>query len=77
MNKLWNYIDGREFSDEGKIRVFLFLICVFSGVVGLIAWLIIRNFTLNTFECALCFVGYPAFIGYIGGFIYLCKNNER
>lgn len=78
MSRLWNWINSREFSDEGKVRVFLFLTCAVSGVIGYAVWLILKDINFNSFESALCFVGYPALIvGYLGGFIFLCKNKEE
>ena len=77
MTRLWNLIDSKEFSYEGKIRIFFSLNCLLYCVLGLIVWLVVRKLVpnINTWDWALCFVIYPGFfIGYIGGFIYLCRK---
>lgn len=80
MTRLWNLIDNRKLSDEGKIRVFFFLNCLVYCVIGLLVWLVLSRLviSINTLEWALCFSIYPAFfVGYIGGFIYLSRKEQR
>lgn len=78
MKLIWNLISKKEFSYEGKIRVFLFLNCALFGMLGFLVWMIFKNITIGTLECALCFVGYPAFVlGYLRGVIFLCRQNEE
>ncbi len=75
MNKIWKWVDRHDWSDEGKIRAFLLLNSVCCGLLGLLVWLILRNFAFHTVACAICFVGYPGFfVGLFGGFIFLCRN---
>lgn len=78
MSSLWNLIDSKEFSDEGKIRAFFFLNCLVYCIFGFLVWLVISRVepNMNTWDWALCLAIYPGFfIGYIGGFIYLCRRN--
>lgn len=77
MTRLWNLIDKKEFTDEGKIRVFFSLNCLIYCAIGFLLWLVINRFVpnINTRDWALCFAMYPGFfIGYIGGFIFLCRK---
>ena len=75
MNKLWDLVNNRELSDEGKIRIFLFLNCFISGCIGVTVWWLIKNVAFNSKECAICFACYAAFfLGYVRGFIFLCKQ---
>lgn len=75
MSKLWNWIDKKELSDEGKIRIFLFVNCFVYGIAGFVAWTIIKNFAFNSFEYALSFIGYATFfLGYVRGFIFLSRQ---
>ena len=75
MSGLWKWIDVKEISKEEKIRVFLFLNCLIHGVLGLLVWLVVSRFMLNTLGWAFCFIGYPGFfIGFVGGFLYLCRQ---
>ena len=74
MKMIWNWIDKRDFTNEGKIRTFLFLNCVIFGLLGFIVWLFMKPYLFNSIEGALCFTGYSVFgFGFLGGFIFLCK----
>ena len=78
MSKLWCLIDNRDFSNEGKIRVFVTLNCLIYCAVGFFIWLVASRFVLHikTLEWAICFATYPGFfIGYIGGFVFLCRKS--
>lgn len=75
MSVLWKWIDGKDFTEEGKIRFFLIFNCILFSLLGLLAWLIVSRFVLNTLIWAICFTGYPGFfVGFIGGYLYLCRN---
>lgn len=75
MNHLWNWVDRREMTDAGKIRIFLLMNCLLCSVLGLVVWLFVSRFALNTWDWALCFVGYPGFfVGFLGGCMYLCRQ---
>lgn len=77
VTRLWNFIDNKEFTDEGKLRVFFSLNCIIYCSIGFIVWSVISRFVphMNTWDWALCFVLYPGFfIGYIGGSIFLCRK---
>lgn len=77
MSRLWRLIDNKKYSEERKIRIFLFINCLKYGVLGFLIWLVVKMFALNTWEWALCFICYPGFlIGYIGSFIFLCLKNK-
>lgn len=75
MNILWNWVNDKEHSYEWKSRLFLTLNCIIFAILGLVLWMIIRNFAFNTLEYAICFVGYPGFcVGYLGGFVFLYRQ---
>lgn len=75
MSRLWKWVDRRKLSRENKTRLFLFLNSLIYSGEGFLAWLLISKFALGTWDWALCFVGYPGFfVGYIGGFIFLCRQ---
>lgn len=75
MKLLWNWTDKKDYLDEAKMRIFLFLNCVFTGVFGLVIWMIIRNFICHSATNAICFIGGLVFaLGYLRGFIFLCRR---
>lgn len=75
MSKLWDWVNEKNFSSVIKVRMFLLINCIKYGIQGLIVWMLISRFALNSYDWALCFTGYPGFfIGYIGGLIFLCRK---
>lgn len=75
MNRLWNGINKLNYAYEMKIRIFLALNSIIYGLLGLAAWILIRNAACFSAEYIICFVGYPGFfIGYLGGFIFLSRQ---
>lgn len=75
MKRLWNWIDTKNFTKESKIGVFLSLNCILYGLIGFVIWLMVRNVAFDTWESALCFVGYPSvFVGFLGGYFFLCRQ---
>lgn len=76
MSRLWKWIDVRKMSYKAKTRWFLFLNSLLYSAVGFFAWIIVSRFALDSWDWALCFVGYPGFfVGYIGGFLFLSRHN--
>lgn len=75
MARLWNWIDGKNFTNDNKIRIFLLLNCLKYSLYGFAVWLLISRVAFTTYDWAICFVGYPAFFGgYVGGFLFSCRN---
>ena len=75
MSRLWKWIDEKNISKEVKAKLFLFVNSIMFGVIGLVLWVIVSGFGLNSWDWALCFIGYPGFfIGYIGGFVFLGRK---
>lgn len=75
MSKLWEWMDKKDLTKEGKIRGFLALNCMIFSILGFFVWLTVSRFALSTIEWAICFVGYPGFfIGYLGGFLFLSRR---
>lgn len=76
MDKLWNWVDYKALSRDGKVRIFLCLNCLKYGFLGFVAWLLVSRIALGTVDWAICFVGYPGFfVGYLGGILYLCQKH--
>ena len=75
MSGLWKWVDDKNISREAKTGIFLFFNSILWGVIGFVTWIFVSMFALSTWDWALCFVGYPGFfVGYIGGFIFLCQQ---
>lgn len=75
MSILWKWVDKKEISNNAKSRLFLILNSLMCSVIGFLIWIIVSRFALNTWDWAICFIGYSGFfIGYIGGFIFLCQR---
>lgn len=76
MNILWKKIEKSKLNNKAKTYLFLFFNSVMCGVLGLLVWLVVSRFALNTIDWAICFAGYPAlFIGLFGGFFFLFRKN--
>ena len=75
MSRLWKWVDKKEISNDAKSKLFLILNSLICSAIGFFVWIVVSRFALNTWGWAICFVGYPGFfIGYIGGFIFLCQR---
>lgn len=75
MSRLWKWVDNKNFSYDAKVKLFLAINCLKYCFLGFVLWMVVSHFVLSTYDWALCFIGYPGFfIGYIGGFIYLCRH---
>ena len=58
-----------------NIPLFLFLTTLFSSLMGYLVWYGIHFFLCNSTSAAICFIGYAGyFIGFLGGILYLYKN---
>ena len=73
MRKLWklsgHLVDGDV---QSRRRCFLMMNMVLSGLAGLVVWLVVRLYALDSLDWLACFVGFPAMLhGLIGGCIYL------
>ena len=75
MGILWEWLDKKNMNEERKMHLFLFLNTIIFSIIGFLVWLAVSKFALNSLTWALCFIGYSGFfIGYLGGFIYLCSK---
>lgn len=75
MELLWSVLEKSKASDSDRKHLFLFFNSICFGILGFIIWLIVSRFTMETVGWMICFIGYPGyFIGFIGGFIYLCRK---
>jgi hypothetical protein len=62
---------------ERRYWCFRILNCFIAGFIGLIVWLIVRLFALDSIDWLICFVGYPVmFHGVIGSSIYLMNVDD-
>ena len=62
---------------ERRHWCFRLLNCVTAGLTGLLAWLMIRGFALDSTDWLICFVGYPViFHGLLGSSIYLMNVED-
>ena len=78
MSRLWKWIDVRKMSYKAKTRWFLFLNSLLYSAVGFFAWIIVSRFALDSWDWALCFVGYPGvFAGYFAGIIFLMVTTKK
>lgn len=73
MNRMWERITRKNYSEDKRIKIFLFYNCIKFCLIGFIVWLLVSRRYLNTLEWAICFIGYPGmFLGYFGGLTFLC-----
>ncbi len=74
MDFVWKLVNKRNNSETG-VDAFLLLNTIIWSVVGLLFWLIVRNFGLKTIDWAICFVGcFGYMIGFLGGVFYLWRR---
>lgn len=75
MEKLWNWVDSKQISEDSKNRLFLLLNCLKYGFLGYVVWVVISFVAFNNVIWAICFTGYSGlFIGYFGGILFLCRK---
>ena len=70
MKSLWNYIDQKNWTEGSKYRITLIILSILFSTAGLLTWLVIRIWALQTFDWMLCFVGYPILIAILVLFFY-------
>ena len=75
MGILWEWLEKKKMDEESKMQLFLFFNTINFGIIGFLVWLVVSRFALHSLTWVLCFIGYSGFfIGYIGGFIFLCRK---
>ena len=79
MRTLWQ-LSGLLIDPESKKSrelCFRFLSFLLFGLTGLLIWLIVRQFVLDSTEWLLCFAGFPAvFCGLFGASIYILNMKD-
>lgn len=74
MRYIWNYVNALHVKRILKNCIYVICLTVLSAIIGAVAWLIARNLGFSGIDWLLCFVGYPATIGYFGGILYLYNH---
>lgn len=60
-----------------RCRCFRILNCIVAGLFGLILWLIVRLFALDSPDWMICFIGYPVVVhGLFGSTLYINAHND-
>lgn len=79
MRTLWElsgYLIDPE-NRKSRENCFRFMNFLLFGLIGLIIWLIVRQFALDSTEWLLCFIGFPAvFCGLFGASIYILNVKD-
>ncbi|MDO4487850.1 MAG: hypothetical protein Q4B67_02000 [Eubacteriales bacterium] len=74
MNRILQYIDSRDWKANKKYKVAMAVVGTIFGILGLIAWLLIRPFALSTIDWMFCFIGYPALVACFVLAVYSCTH---
>ena len=75
MKTIWNLSRKLLPTTMNNIPLFLFLTTLLSSVIGYLVWYCVHFFTCNSTSIAICFIGYAGyFFGFLGGILYLYKN---
>lgn len=75
MEMLWKTVNKPCRSEKTNGNIFLFLNTIIFTCLGLMVWLVVRFFALETIDWAICFAGYSGcFIGFIGGVLFLWRK---
>ena len=75
LNFLWNHIEQLNLRAENKLRLFRIALEIPAGVIGLLLWLVIRNWCLKTWDWMICFTGYPIMTTWFVAIFYSCRHN--
>lgn len=70
MKYIWRYLDSKKWYAQNKYRACCAVLSVLSATIGLLVWLIIRNWLLTTPELLICLIGYPVVISWFVLYIY-------
>ncbi len=76
MKILWEYIDRKDWNLDTKYRFIFFIFAIIAGLIGFVAWLIVRNWALSSLEWMFCFIGYPVIISFPIVFIYISNKKD-
>ncbi len=74
MKYLWKYIERKSWDASKKYKMFTLFLSLISALVGLLAWVVIRPYSLSTLDWMICFMGYPVMVSLIAVFLYSCRN---
>ncbi len=74
MKKLWIYIDKTDLNADAKYRLACAILASASALLGLLIWLVLRNWVLSDTQWMFCFIGYPAIISTLVVFFYGCNH---
>lgn len=74
MNKLWTFIEEKNWHAETKYRVAILILGTLCALAGLAAWLIVRIWVLSSLKWLFCFMGYPVVISWLVVFLYACNH---
>lgn len=75
MGLIWKMISQQGWNKIKTQKVFLICSVLAFCFVGALVWLLIGRILMPSVGGLFCFVGYFGFfVGFIGGFIYLCQQ---
>lgn len=74
MNKIWTYIDKKNWKLRTKYAFFMAAFCLPFALLGFFVWLLIRPLAFSSLDWMFCFIGYPIVICYIAAFLYGCNH---
>ena len=75
MKKLWNMTERMSLTADRKLLMFRLICEAISASAGVLVWLILRIWILDSWQWLLCFAGYPAVIARFSASVY-CLNHE-
>lgn len=75
MRWLWMFIERKKWRSATKYKFAFLVVGTIFSIVGLIAWLIIRNWALSAWNWMVCFIGYPVIISWLVVFLYAYKHD--
>ncbi len=62
MNRLWNFIDHKNWPVRTKYTAACVILGTLSAFAGFALWSIVRIWVLNSWDWMFCFIGYPVVI---------------
>lgn len=75
MKYTWDNIEHKNWDAATKYKVFLWILGIVFGTIGLILWSIIQIWTLKTLNWMICFIGGSVITSCFVAFLYTCNRD--
>lgn len=75
IRRLIQKIDRLSWTSQRKFNLLLFLTGILFSLCGVLIWLFVRRWALDSWDWMVCFMGYPFIIAWFTVFLLTISND--